>query len=208
MRLVGKPVKGTTPLMLAVIQGHYSVALWLLREFGADVNAQDFESRSALHHACLVGRPRIARLLLRKGALVEARDRGGRTPLFASVTGHPITLRLLHRFGANPAATDADDWTPLHFATDRGHTSSVACLLEMGAPVEAEEKKWKARPLHLACDKGHFPCVRLLVNAGADVNARTANGKTPFLIAAQLNHVEILRLLAHSGADISLPNGE
>ncbi|CAG0902819.1 unnamed protein product, partial [Cyprideis torosa] len=98
-----------------------------------------------------------------------------------------------------------DDWTPLHWATDRGHTSSVACLLEMGAPVEAEEKKMKARPLHLACGKvPHFDCARLLVNAGADVNARTANGKTPFLIAAQSNHVEILRLLAHSGADISL----
>ncbi|CAG0909431.1 unnamed protein product, partial [Cyprideis torosa] len=101
-----------------------------------------------------------------------------------------------------------DDMTPLHFATDRGHTSSVACLLEMGAPVEAAEKEVKARPLHLACAGGHFPCAQLLVNAGADVNAQTANGMTPFLIAALMNHVEILRLLAHSGADISLPNGE
>ncbi|CAG0911283.1 unnamed protein product, partial [Cyprideis torosa] len=101
-----------------------------------------------------------------------------------------------------------NDWTPLHFAADRGHTSSVACLLEKGAPVEAEEKD-KARPLHAACGKvPHFDCVRLLLNAGAEVNARTADGSTPFLIAALGNHVEILRLLAHSGADISLADGE
>ncbi|CAG0908990.1 unnamed protein product, partial [Cyprideis torosa] len=109
-------------------------------------------------------------------------------------------------FGSADRNYYPDDWTPLHFATALGHTSSVACLLEMGAPVEAEEKKWKARPLHVACIWGHFPCVRLLVNAGADVNAQGAEGMTPFLIAAVLNHVEILRLLAHSGADISLAN--
>ncbi|CAG0900650.1 unnamed protein product [Cyprideis torosa] len=201
---VPEPVKGKTALMEAAAEGHYHAALWLLREFGADLNAEDFESRAPLHYACEAGRPLIVSLLLREGALVEARNNDGQTPMFdAAVKGRPTTLRLLHRFGANEAATDTDDWTPLHFATDRGHTSSVACLLEMGAPMEAADKD-KRRPLHLACDKGHFPCARLLVNAGADVNARTADGETPFLIAAGLNHVEILRLLAHSGADISL----
>ncbi|CAG0910806.1 unnamed protein product, partial [Cyprideis torosa] len=103
------PLEGKTALMEAAAEGHYPAALWLLREFGADVNAQDFESHTPLHYACLAGRPIIASLLLREGALVEARDNGGRTPLFAaSLTGHPITLRLLHRFGANPAATDGE----------------------------------------------------------------------------------------------------
>ncbi|CAG0907644.1 unnamed protein product, partial [Cyprideis torosa] len=118
MRLVGtlpvsplppEPLQGKTALMEAVTKGHYNAALWLLREFGADVNAEDFESHTPLHYACLVGRPLIVSLLLREGAPLEARDNGGRTPLFAaSVTGHPITLRLLHRFGANAAATDCE----------------------------------------------------------------------------------------------------
>ncbi|CAG0902698.1 unnamed protein product, partial [Cyprideis torosa] len=43
------PVEGKTALMEAVAEGHYNAALWLLREFGADVNAQDFESRTPLH---------------------------------------------------------------------------------------------------------------------------------------------------------------
>ncbi|CAG0897344.1 unnamed protein product, partial [Cyprideis torosa] len=104
------PLQGKTALMEAATKGHYNAVLWLLREFGADINAEDFESHTPLHYACLVGRPLIVSLLLREGAPVEARDHGGRTPLFAaSVTGHPITLRLLHRFGANAAATDSED---------------------------------------------------------------------------------------------------
>ncbi|CAG0903543.1 unnamed protein product, partial [Cyprideis torosa] len=204
------PVKGMTALMHAVLYGRYPAVLWLLREFGADLNAEeDFESRSALHFACAAGRPLITSLLLRNGALVEVKNSKGRTPLFAAADkGHLNTLRLLHRFGANPAATDTDNFTALHVATDRGHTSSVACLLEMGAPVDAAEKKWKATPLHLACDKGHFHCAQLLLNAGAGVNFQTTDGRTPFLMAAAGNHVEILELLAHFGADISLPNGE
>ncbi|CAG0906265.1 unnamed protein product, partial [Cyprideis torosa] len=69
--------------------------------------------------------------------------------------------------------------TPLHWAVDRRHTSSVACLLEMGAPVEVPDKEWKERPLHRACLRGHTPCVELLLSAGADINARDRNGWTP-----------------------------
>ncbi|CAG0908391.1 unnamed protein product, partial [Cyprideis torosa] len=95
-----------------------------------------------------------------------------------------------------------DKVTPLHIATIRGHTSSVACLLEMGAPVEAEEKKWKARPLHLACDNGHTPCVELLLRAGADINARTRNGQTPLHYCSGAGHRAVVLLLLGRGAEV------
>ncbi|CAG0907674.1 unnamed protein product, partial [Cyprideis torosa] len=95
-----------------------------------------------------------------------------------------------------------DRVTPLHFAADGGHTSSVACLLEMGAPVEAVEKEEKARPLHLACAGGHSPCAELLLRAGADINARTRNGWTPLHVCSRRGHRAVVLLLLGRGAEV------
>ncbi|CAG0905011.1 unnamed protein product [Cyprideis torosa] len=92
-------------------------------------------------------------------------------------------------------------WAPLHFAADRGHTSSVACLLEMGVPVEAPDKE-KVRPLHRACFRGHTPCVELLLSAGADINARDRYGRTPLYVGSGKGHREVLLLLLGRGAEV------
>ncbi|CAG0903381.1 unnamed protein product [Cyprideis torosa] len=95
-----------------------------------------------------------------------------------------------------------DRWTPLHFAAGLGHTSSVACLLEMGAPVEAVEKKERARPLHAACGGGHTPCAELLLRAGADINARTRDGQTPLQYCSVGGHRAVVLLLLGRGAEV------
>ncbi|CAG0889363.1 unnamed protein product [Cyprideis torosa] len=95
-----------------------------------------------------------------------------------------------------------DEVTPLHFAADGGHTSSVACLLKMRAPVEAVEKKMRARPLHLACDKGHTPCVELLLRAGADINTRDRTGWTPLHYCSAEGHRAVVLLLLGRGAEV------
>ncbi|CAG0903539.1 unnamed protein product [Cyprideis torosa] len=91
-------------------------------------------------------------------------------------------------------------WTPLHWAANGGHTSSVACLLEMGALVDVAEKKEKWRPLHLACCGGHTPCAELLLSAGADINARDRNGLTPLHHCSREGHRPVLLTLLDLGA--------
>ncbi|CAG0906285.1 unnamed protein product, partial [Cyprideis torosa] len=196
-----------TALHFATYLGHTSSVAFLL-EMGAPVEAAVREwNATPLHLACGKGHFHCAQLLLNAEANVNSQDRDGRTPfLMAAAGNHVDILKLLVRSGADISLPDDDNRTALHYASGRGHTSSVACLLELGAPVEAEDKdKW--RPLHLACGKiPHFGCIQLLVKAGAEVNAQTAQGITPFLMAAAGNQVEILKLLAHSGADIALPS--
>ncbi|RYP21600.1 hypothetical protein DL767_009217 [Monosporascus sp. MG133] len=73
------------------------------------------EDEQALHFAAENGYEDAARLLLGKGANVEAKEHYGWTPLYvAAQNGYEIVTRLLLDKGANVEAKQKDDWTPLH----------------------------------------------------------------------------------------------
>ena len=61
-------------------RGHAGIVKALLAA-GVDVNAANDTGRTALFFACLCGRLEIARLLVAAKALVNVRDKYGRTPL-------------------------------------------------------------------------------------------------------------------------------
>jgi hypothetical protein len=71
-----------------------------------------------------------AALLLDQGAVIDARDETGRTPLMLAVTQDRIEIvRLLLARGADPNAADNTGHTPLQQATKR-NLQDVAALLE------------------------------------------------------------------------------
>ena len=73
----------------------------------------------------------ICRLLIDKGAKLEAKDRNESTPLYwAALHGHIEIVRLLCDCEANVEACDEDGWRPLHDAAWNGHISVVKELIE------------------------------------------------------------------------------
>ena len=73
----------------------------------------------------------ICRLLLDKGAQVEAKSSFGWTQLhFAASRGHGEIVRLLCDRGADVEARDNEGWRPLHDAAYHGHISVVKELIE------------------------------------------------------------------------------
>jgi len=75
-------------------------------------------------------------------------------------------------------ARDAGRWTPLMWASNRGHAGIVKSLLAAGVDVNAANNNgWTA--LIYACRHGHLESVRILVAAKALVNARSNVGYTP-----------------------------
>lgn len=99
--------KGTTPLIIAAVNGDSQIASILL-DAGADIHASDsMLGMQAIHWAASEGSTAIVEMLLRKGSNVDSRKWSGQTPLMeAALAGHTDVVKLLISQGANVNARD------------------------------------------------------------------------------------------------------
>jgi ankyrin repeat protein len=205
--------------MKAIEKGDIEAVVSLLDE-GVDVNKKSFSVRhTPLHRA--VARADIARILLDRGADVNAKDVAGHTPLhLAASGGYSDTVRILldrgadvnarssiqqtrvaeiHRFGlGQPPVTQPKD------AKGRPYV-----LLGAGVPRVTYKPGvtfGEYTPLYHASKNGHADTVRILLNRGADVNAKEHNGDTALHGAASAGHIDVVRLLLEKGGDIGMAN--
>ncbi|MDR2377463.1 MAG: ankyrin repeat domain-containing protein, partial [Puniceicoccales bacterium] len=126
-------------------------------------NENSREGQTLLHFAARGGHMRLTRLLLEKGAAVEAKDNDENTPLLlAALNGYTEVVPLLLEKKATVEAKNKYGNTPLILAVSNRHTEIVRLLLEKGAEVEAKTNDGDP-PLILAGSKGHTEIVRLLL---------------------------------------------
>jgi ankyrin repeat protein len=200
---------GFTPLIIASILGHDSVARLLLAN-GADANAVDRDGFAALHHA--VRNPKAIELvhaLLEHGVDPNVAVRGieiaasgvalqDATPLMlaAEINNYEAVVALAEA-GADPLAGTPGNTTPLILAAGGGTdvfrprpaderavaVKTVAFLVEQGADVNAAGHfGWTA--LHAAAYQGLNDVVELLARHGAKLDALDEFGQTPLSIAS------------------------
>jgi ankyrin repeat domain-containing protein 50 len=87
----------------------------------------------------------VVRLLVDRGADVNAKDNEGWTALYrAAVGGHEAVVRLLVDRGADVNAKDNEGWTALYWAAVGGHEAVVRLLVDRGADVNAKYGKAEA----------------------------------------------------------------
>jgi ankyrin repeat protein len=128
INLEAQAVNGNTALMMAAFKQNQQAAAALLAK-GAAVNRPGW---SPLHYAAASGDDEIARLLLQKGATVDARSPAGTglfTPLMmAAREGHESTALLLLRQGADPNLKNSEGLTAVQIAGRAGKEHVVAAL--------------------------------------------------------------------------------
>jgi len=92
-----------TPLEFAILSNYDEMAK-LLIDHGANVNVRDSKYRhSILHSACHTGTLDIVKVLIEKGADIEAKTHDGLTPLMTAVMFKKVTIvQYLLEQGANP----------------------------------------------------------------------------------------------------------
>ncbi len=133
---------------------------------GADVNAKNRQSFTALHTAIMYSSREVVELLISKGADVGAQDNRGNTPLyFACIKGDPNAAGLIIAKGANINAKNSEGQTPLYAAVDAGFRDVVELLITKGADINAQVGNDNA--LSLAQKKGNSEIADLLLKSGA-----------------------------------------
>jgi ankyrin repeat protein len=125
---------------------------------GTDPNEhrRAYANRTALHLAAAKSQVAVARLLIERGANVNAKAACGSTPLhFAACAGNTEMVHLLLQAGAEPdpsgtgtcsyvTFSDKDRGTPLQLAENNGHTM-IAELIRPPFPPS-----WASRPARLS----------------------------------------------------------
>jgi ankyrin repeat protein len=207
---------GATPLMWCAGDAK-KVALLIAKK--ANVNARSNLGRTPLMIAAAYdGAIEAARLLIEKGADVNARDKGGFSVLEqAAAVNHIELARLLIATGADVNVQDEGGSTALMQAAQNGDRSAelVKLLLEHGAKVNVRSGDTfeivkngpiglgHLTPLLFAAGQGNYEAVEALVKAGADVNAKDVRNATPLVFAVATDHAnpEIVKLLLARGAE-------
>ncbi|KAJ4855513.1 ankyrin repeats (3 copies) domain-containing protein [Trichoderma breve] len=152
------------------------------------------------------GHHTIVKLLVEKGADLEAEDNNDRTPLsWAAEKGYEAIVKLLVENGADIKARDRYRQTPLSWAAEEGHEAIVKLLIEKGASFKAKDKNGLT-PLLRATINGHEAIVKLLVEKGANIRVKDEYGQTPLLWAAEKGYEAIVKLLVEKGANIEARN--
>jgi ankyrin repeat protein len=210
----GPSGKAYSPLILAIENGHFELAVALLQA-GADPNEQP-AGYAALHAITWVRKPirgdgdpppigsgnvgslDLVRQLVAHRADVNLRlakgesGRGrftttGSTPFLLAARAADLPLmRLLLELEADPKLPNADNSPPLLAA------AGVGALGDGDETAGTEDEVLEA--------------VRLLLDLGADVDALDNNGETAMHGAAYQSHSRVVQVLADHHADINIWN--
>jgi uncharacterized protein len=178
---------GVTPMSEAAVSANPAMLDRLLAA-GADMESPNGDGQTALMVVARTGQVEAARVLIKKGAKVNAVEKWhGQSPLMWAVAqGHTAMVKELIASGADVNARSiVNDW-------DRQVT---------GEPRAVYRPAGGLTPLLFAAREGCVDCVDLLVNAGANIDYADPEAITPLLMAVMNMQFDTAAALIRRGAN-------
>nr|BAE30878.1 unnamed protein product [Mus musculus] len=210
-----KEHNGQSAFQVAVAANQHLIVQDLVN-LGAQVNTTDCWGRTPLHVCAEKGHSQVLQAI-QKGAVrsnqfvdLEATNYDGLTPLHCAVVAHNAVVHELqrNRQSHSPEVQDL-------LLRNKSLVDTIKCLIQMGAAVEAKDRKSGRTALHLAAEEANLELIRLfleLPSCLSFVNAKAYNGNTALHVAASLQYrvtqLDAVRLLMRKGADPSTRNLE
>uniref|UniRef100_A0AAT9UR03 Ankyrin repeat containing protein n=1 Tax=Apapanepox virus TaxID=3049969 RepID=A0AAT9UR03_9POXV len=174
-------------------RGHIRMIKYLL-DIGMNVNIKDtsYLRNTPLHRAVIKNHIEIVDMLISYGAIVDAKNRIGNTPLMYA--SNPCIVKLLLEKGADPNTSNDNGFTPLHTAVNTHSLETTSILLSYGVTVDAKDYEGNT-PLMYGLS---YPdVVKLLLQKGANPNVVNNKGHTPLKIAMSVCILSSRYLISH-----------
>lgn len=197
----------------ATQKGHLPLVRLLLDK-GVSVD-HSWKSRTPIITAAIFGRKAIAKLLLDRGAAVNAREDGGISALMqATSRGNVAVCRVLLEHGATDDCTEFCKRrgiprvpSALHLAVSMPYASRilVELLLKKGSNVNDQNTCGKTA-LHLAIGYREYSIIKLLFKYGIDCDIQDQRMTTALHCAIWSSR--LVKLLVRNGASTEIPNQE
>uniref|UniRef100_A0A1A8Q0R0 Protein phosphatase 1 regulatory subunit 16A n=1 Tax=Nothobranchius rachovii TaxID=451742 RepID=A0A1A8Q0R0_9TELE len=187
---------------------------------------------TALHQCCIDNYEEMVKILLDRGANVNAQDNELWTPLHAAATcGHAGLVKILITHGADLLAVNSDGNMPYDLceddptldiietamanrgitqeminetraSTERRMMEDIQELLRRGEEVNQQDCQGAAL-LHIAAANGYVQAAELLLEGGARMDLRDFDGWQPLHAAACWGQMHVAELLASHGASLN-----
>lgn len=170
----------------------------------------EIASYTGLHQAAAAGDIASIERLAAGGALVDARDAYGRTPLMvAAYRGQHAAMRALAKAGANPNVLENDRYDVVTIAAVANDLPTLETALAIGASARNVTSRYDGTALIAAAHLGHVDVVRALIRAGAPLDHLNNLGWTALIESIVLGdggprHTATLRALVEAGANVNV----
>nr|XP_036215169.1 transient receptor potential cation channel subfamily A member 1 isoform X8 [Bactrocera oleae] len=173
------------------------------------LNEKDASGCSPLHYASRDGHIRSLENLIRLGACINLKNNNNESPLhFAARYGRFNTVKQLldsekGSFIINES--DGEGLTPLHIASQQGHTRVVQLLLNRGALLHRDHNG--RNPLHLAAMSGYIQTIELLHSVHSHLLDQVdKEGNTALHLATMENKPHAISVLLSMGCKLFYNN--
>ena len=173
---------------------------------GVNVNMRLFpgDNSTPIHWASSRGKDEVIKLLIARGADINASDKEGATVLMVAwMTKNPTTINLLLKHGADVNIKDKEGWSILRHAVGEGNGELVKTLITYGADINSKARDGSSVLIYAAGTEANIKIVNTLIAHGADVNTEDDDGWSPLMYAAGSGNIEIVKTLIDNGADVN-----
>ena len=195
----------STPLHEAVMANNVEIVETLLSVEPKLLELTDNRKWTALHFACQYGKPEVAKVLMEKGANIDAQIDIRRTPLhLAAFEGYPECIEHLLEKGADPNIQSEGNWTPLILAAQEGKTRCAELLL--GDPrININLRASNGRnALHSASFYGRVEIAQMLIDKGIECHVPDKDKWTQLHLCCQEKHPDIVKCILNSGKMVDI----
>ncbi|OHD62537.1 MAG: hypothetical protein A2014_00230 [Spirochaetes bacterium GWF1_49_6] len=190
-------------LHLAVSTENTEIAKFFI-DMGADVKVKEYINSnefniSVLHTACLKDDFNMVKMLVEKGAEIDAMDGKGRTPLFdACAVGDVDIVKYLFEHGASLTYREPVKGTyPIHEACYWDNADVVKYLLGIGLNKNLTDFAGQT-PFKYAVKGENLDIIKMIVDSGAEIDNKGTDGESIF---HGIEDVEVVKYLVSIGLD-------